>query len=270
MSSYILFLLLGLGAGATYAILGLGLVLKYRSAGVVDFAHGAVAMFIAYVFVHLRSYGKLELPVVCFRTRSADGGRPSARRLAIVDLAGLRGDPRARAVLARLPPAAGRLAADARVRVGRHDARSAGDRGPQLRHRAGRHRRRSFPTRRCRSRGVTFPSDRLYFAGIVIVIAAVLAADLPVHALRPGDARRRGERAGRRADRHLANRVAAQNWVIATVLAGVAGILIAPVAKPRPDVLHAVHRAGAGGALVGRFESFWITAIAGLLIGCAQ
>jgi len=35
MSSYILFLLLGLGAGAIYAILALGLVLKYRSAGVV-------------------------------------------------------------------------------------------------------------------------------------------------------------------------------------------------------------------------------------------
>ena len=57
MSSYILFLILGLGSGATYAILGQGLVLKYRSAGVVDFAHGAVAMFIAYVFVNLRSSG---------------------------------------------------------------------------------------------------------------------------------------------------------------------------------------------------------------------
>ena len=64
MSSYFLFLILGLGAGATYAILGQGLVLKYRSAGVVDFAHGAVAMFIAYVFINLRSFGELELPVV--------------------------------------------------------------------------------------------------------------------------------------------------------------------------------------------------------------
>ena len=38
-----------------------GLVLKYRSAGVVDFAHGAVAMFIAYVFINLAaSWGALE------------------------------------------------------------------------------------------------------------------------------------------------------------------------------------------------------------------
>src|SRR5947209_8135957 len=64
MSSYLLFAILGLGSGATYAILGLGLVLKYRSARIVDFAHGAVAMWIAYVFVNLRTYGALPLPVI--------------------------------------------------------------------------------------------------------------------------------------------------------------------------------------------------------------
>src|SRR4051812_22901249 len=62
MSSYILFLLLGLGSGAVYAMLALGLVLKYRSAGVVDFSHGAVAMFIAYVYLGLRADGKLQFP----------------------------------------------------------------------------------------------------------------------------------------------------------------------------------------------------------------
>ena len=62
MSTYLLFFLLGLGGGSVYAILGLGLVLKYRSAGVVDFAQGAVAMYGAYVFIGLRTYGVLELP----------------------------------------------------------------------------------------------------------------------------------------------------------------------------------------------------------------
>src|SRR6202044_971153 len=85
MSSYILFLLLGLGSGATYAILGQGLVLKYRSAGVVDFAHGAVAMFIAYVFVNLRSFGQLELPVVLIPHQiSLNGGGGLNTGLAIV------------------------------------------------------------------------------------------------------------------------------------------------------------------------------------------
>src|SRR6202042_3921247 len=62
MAGYILFPLLGLGSGAVYAILGLGLVLKYRSAGVVDFAHGAVAMFCAYVYIELHSNGELQFP----------------------------------------------------------------------------------------------------------------------------------------------------------------------------------------------------------------
>src|SRR3954447_22121018 len=62
MSSYVLFLALGLGSGAVYGILALGLALKHRAAGVVDFGHGAVAMFIAYVFLSLRADGQLELP----------------------------------------------------------------------------------------------------------------------------------------------------------------------------------------------------------------
>ena len=70
VSSYILFLLLGLGSGAVYGMLALGLVLKHRSAGVVDFGHGAVAMFIAYVYLGLREDGTLQFPWVCSRTRS--------------------------------------------------------------------------------------------------------------------------------------------------------------------------------------------------------
>ena len=64
MSSYVLFLILGVGSGAVYWILALGLVLKYRSAGVVDFGHGAVAMFIAYVYLGLRGDGTLQFPWV--------------------------------------------------------------------------------------------------------------------------------------------------------------------------------------------------------------
>ena len=67
-----------------------------------------------------------------------------------------------------------------------------------------------------------------------------------------------------------ANRVAGQNWVIATVLAGVAGIMIAPVASLDPTSYTLFVVPALAAALVGRFQSFWITALAGLLIGCAQ
>jgi len=57
------FVLLGLGPGAVYAGLGLGLVLVHRSSGVVHVAHGAVAAYVAYVFVELRAAGDLVLPI---------------------------------------------------------------------------------------------------------------------------------------------------------------------------------------------------------------
>ena len=47
---------------SVYALLGLGMVLKYRSTGVIDFAQGAVAMSSAYVFVKLRTTGELSCP----------------------------------------------------------------------------------------------------------------------------------------------------------------------------------------------------------------
>ena len=58
--------------------------------------------------------------------------------------------------------------------------------------------------------------------------------------------------------------------MIATVLAGVAGILIAPVASLDPTSYTLFIVPALAAALVGRFESFWITAVAGLLIGCFQ
>ena len=58
--------------------------------------------------------------------------------------------------------------------------------------------------------------------------------------------------------------------MIATVLAGAAGILIAPVASLDPTSYTLFIVPALAAALVGRFESFWITALAGLLIGCFQ
>ena len=78
--SYVLFLMIGLGAGAVYALLGLGLVLKHRSAGVVDFSHAAVAMWCAYVFLELHTNGELVFPWVAVACRTSSCSRPTAGR----------------------------------------------------------------------------------------------------------------------------------------------------------------------------------------------
>ena len=58
--------------------------------------------------------------------------------------------------------------------------------------------------------------------------------------------------------------------MIATVLAGAAGILIAPIANLDPTSYTLFIVPALGVALVGRFESFWIIALAGLLLGMGQ
>ena len=45
MSPYVLFLVVGLGAGAAYAAVAMGLVTAYRGSGVINIAQGAMAMW---------------------------------------------------------------------------------------------------------------------------------------------------------------------------------------------------------------------------------
>jgi len=270
MSSYSLFLILGLGSGATYAILGQGLVLKYRSAGVVDFAHGAVAMFIAYVFINLRSFGQLELPVVLIPHQiSLNAGAGLNTALAIVislvyaAVLGLllyvliyrplqKASP-----LTRVCASVGVMLGLQAIAVLNYSTEPVAT-NPIL------------PSSSLSISGVTFPEDRLYFTGIVIVISVVLA--LIYRYSRFGLATRAGAENDRGAALTgiSATRVAGQNWIIATVLAGVAGILIAPVANLDPTSYTLFVVPALAAALVGRFQSFWITALAGLLMGCAQ
>jgi len=56
------FAILGLGSGAAYALLALGIVLIYRGSGIVNFAHGGIAMVSAY-FCFLTLVQKQGWPV---------------------------------------------------------------------------------------------------------------------------------------------------------------------------------------------------------------
>ena len=270
MSSYFLFLILGLGSGATYAILGQGLVLKYRSAGVVDFAHGAVAMFIAYVFINLRGFGQLELPVVLIPHQiSLNGGAGLSTWLAIVIslvYAAVFGlvlyvliyrPIRSASPLTRVCASVGVMLALEAIAVLNFSTQPVAT-NP------------IFPSSGLSLAGITFPEDRLYFTGVVVVISVALA--LTYRFSRFGLATRAGAENDRGAALTgiSANRVAGQNWVIATVLAGAAGIMIAPVASLDPTSYTLFVVPALAAALVGRFQSFWITALAGLLLGCAQ
>ena len=168
MSSYILFLMIGLGAGAIYAMLGLGLVLKHRSAGVIDFAHCAVAMWCAYVYIELHPNGELVFPWAALRAHPAPpptGLRPVAAILVALAYSAVLG-------LIFYYASSGRCATRPRSPASaprRLDALPGGDRGPQLRDLRGLLAADSAGPRST-SAGLVVPSDRLYLAGIAVLI----------------------------------------------------------------------------------------------------
>ena len=63
MSTLLTFVLIGLGSGAAYAGISLGIVVTYKGTGTINFAAGAMAAWGAFVFDELRRTGVLWLPV---------------------------------------------------------------------------------------------------------------------------------------------------------------------------------------------------------------
>ncbi|MGN5239762.1 MULTISPECIES: ABC transporter permease subunit [unclassified Rhodococcus (in: high G+C Gram-positive bacteria)] len=63
MSTYLQFIVLGFGLAAVYIGLANGLLLVYRSTGIINFAQGATAMWGAYVYAQLLIDGTLVLPI---------------------------------------------------------------------------------------------------------------------------------------------------------------------------------------------------------------
>lgn len=64
MNDIIFFLLLGLGVGSLYAMLGAGLVVVYKGSGVINFGYGAMAMYGMFTFDTAWNRGEFFLPWV--------------------------------------------------------------------------------------------------------------------------------------------------------------------------------------------------------------
>src|SRR3954463_13001500 len=269
MSSYLLFLMLGLGSGAVYAILALGLVLKHRAAGVVDFGHGAVAMFIAYVYLGLRADGTLQFPWVGIPHELTVSGSGLATAPAIVlslAYAAVLGlvmywtiyrPLRHATSLTRVCASVGTMLALQAVAVLNYGttARST----PTI-----------LPSSPLKIGGTPGPSARLWFAAIVVVLAALLAAVYQYTRFGLATRASAENEKGAALVGLSADRIAAGNWVLATLLAGIAGILIAPVSTVDPTSYTLFIIPALGCALVARFTSFAVAAAAGLVLGMFQ
>jgi branched-chain amino acid transport system permease protein len=66
VSNLAFYALIGLGLGALYAMLGMSVVVAYKGSGVINFAQGAVGMYVVFNYTQLRSAGQIFLPWVNF------------------------------------------------------------------------------------------------------------------------------------------------------------------------------------------------------------
>jgi branched-chain amino acid transport system permease protein len=62
MKEAIAYSIMGLGAGGFYALMAMGIVVAYKGSGVINFSHGAIAMYVAFQFYNLRTEGIFRLP----------------------------------------------------------------------------------------------------------------------------------------------------------------------------------------------------------------
>ena len=260
----LVFLLLGLGAGSVYASLGLGLVLVHRVSGVVHVAHGAVAAYVTYVFVELRTSGDLVLPVG--RLHLADAVPfTAAFSLSLVVAAALglasyallfrplRGAP----ALAGVVASVGLMATLQALIVLRFGA--SGRPVPTI-----------LSAQPLRLFGNEVPGDRLLLAVLVVAATAVLGAGYRFTRFGLASRAAADDRTGVALLGLSPDRLAAANWALASVLAGTGGILVAPITGLDPVTTTLLVVPALAAALVGRMVSFAWTAGAGLALGMTQ
>ena len=254
MRDILLFAALGLGAGALIASIALGLVLIYRGSGVINIATGAIAMLGAYVFWAFRTdYLGFQLPTIpAFLLTVVFMGVFGV----VIELAIFR-PLRNTAPLAKLAASLGLLLVlqSGVIVVFGNETKSA----PAI-----------LPTDTVMIFGRVVPIDRFLLAGIVVVVAAVLAA---LYRWTPFGLSTRAA-SENEASAMLAGlspaRLSLTNTVLASVVAGGLGVLVAPLVTLDSSTLAFQVVPALGAALLAGFTSFFIACFAGLAIGMFQ
>jgi ABC-type branched-subunit amino acid transport system ATPase component/ABC-type branched-subunit amino acid transport system permease subunit len=259
--------LLGLGNGAVFAALALALVLTYRSSGVVNFATGALALHGAYMYAAFRQ-GQLLVLVPGLPTHVDLGGPMAFVPAALLALL-------ANAVLGGLlylvvfrplrdAPQLARAVASLGVLVVIQELMAIRQGTAPVSVAA------IFPVNRWQLGSIVILSDRAYLAIAVVGLAVVLGA--AYHFSRFGlDTRAVSEsQVGAFVSGISPDRIALLNWMISAMVAGAAGILIAPVSPLTPSTYTLFVVPALAAAVVGRFQKLTPTVIAGIGIGMLQ
>jgi ABC-type branched-subunit amino acid transport system ATPase component/branched-subunit amino acid ABC-type transport system permease component len=267
MTRHLVFLLLGTGSGAVFAALALGLVLTYRSSGVVNFATGALALYAAYTYQFLRE-GRLLTPLPGF-PESIDLGRPLAFAPALVLALLLSSTLGALLYLAifrplRTAPPVAKAVASLGVMVVLQSllALRLGTNALTV--------GRILPRHVIVIGGLRMQSDRLWFAAVIVAVAVGLALLLKL--TRFGLATRAAAESekGALVTGLSPDRIALANWALSSAVAGLGGILIAPIVPLVPSAYTLFIVPALAAALVANFQALALAVGAALVIGMAQ
>ena len=253
------------------ASLALGLVLAHRSSGVVNLAHGAMGVYVAFAFFEFRETGDLVLPFLGLPARVHLLARPT--------LASALGLAAALAVLLglivyalvfrplRRSPALAKVVASLGLLLYLQEV-------VRLRFPVSGSsvvvRRPVLPEDPVRVLDAVVTENRLLLALLAVLVTGVLAAVFRWTrwglAVRAADENEKGALlVGLSPDR-----LGAAAWAIASLLAGFAVILIEPIAGISPTTTSLLVIPALAAALAGRLESFAATTAAGLGIGMVQ
>ncbi len=253
MHPFLQFLIIGLGAGATYALFAQGAVLIYRGSGLVNFAQGAVGTFAAYVaFVDLKgrhewatvpalvvsviAAGLLSLAFQATVLRALRRAAPIVRVIATIALLGL-----IQAVLLQ------------RYGASNEPVDSY------------------LPNHVYRWGGIVVQESRIYL--VAITLAVTLGLWAWTRYTRVGlaiNASAQNERAVQTLG-WSPDRLSALTWTIGGLLGGLAAVLAAPLTGLSTTTFTVVVTvAGLGAALLGGFHSFPLTFVGGLIIGIGE
>lgn len=271
ITDYLLYAILGIGSGAVISFIALGIVLGYRGSGVINFAQGGLGMYAAYVFFGLRKTGQYLLPVPglpgFLKIGPATGMSLWPSFIISILTAALLGlvvhflvfrPLRTAPTLAKVAASIGLMLALQSIVAYRFGTET-----------------QSVPSvlpkgNAFKLAGVFFPVDRLLIAAAAILVATGLWAVFKY------------TRFG------LATRAAAENergamllgfspdfqagtiWVLASVLAAIGGILVAPLTDLTPTGFTLLVIPALAAGLIARFTSFGLTVGAALALGIFQ
>jgi ABC-type branched-subunit amino acid transport system ATPase component/branched-subunit amino acid ABC-type transport system permease component len=242
---------LGIASGAIYVLLALGIVLIHRGSGTINFAQGAVAMVGTFLFWKLDygwhwPYGLALLAGVAF-----------AAAIGIAVNLFVMTPLRNASPIARLIASLGVLAI-------LEESMALIYQGPPIIVPS------QLPTTSVRIFGVGVGLDLVIIFAIVIVLAGILGVIY------------RWTQFGRATSAVAENRdfaaalgwspavIASANWGMGCALAGLAGILLAPITGLSVTAYTLLVVPALAAAIVGKLASFPLTLIGGLVIGIAQ